>query len=42
MTDRQTLLTAALDCPEDDTARLVLADFLQERPNTRGEGGYND
>ncbi|HJZ58091.1 MAG TPA: TIGR02996 domain-containing protein, partial [Gemmataceae bacterium] len=30
MTDREALLAAALDNPTDDTARLVLADFLQE------------
>ena len=31
MTDRESLLSAALDQPDDDTARLVLADFLREQ-----------
>jgi uncharacterized protein (TIGR02996 family) len=30
MTDRDSLLTAVLETPADDTARLVLADFLEE------------
>jgi uncharacterized protein (TIGR02996 family) len=31
MTDRESLLSAALDQRDDDTARLVLADFLREQ-----------
>jgi uncharacterized protein (TIGR02996 family) len=31
MTDRDALLSAVLEHPADDTARLVLADFLRER-----------
>jgi uncharacterized protein (TIGR02996 family) len=31
MTDRESLLSAVLDQPADDTARLVLADFLREQ-----------
>ncbi|HJZ59719.1 MAG TPA: TIGR02996 domain-containing protein [Gemmataceae bacterium] len=30
MTDREALLVAALGEPADDTARLVLADYLEE------------
>jgi uncharacterized protein (TIGR02996 family) len=30
MTDRDSLLATVLETPGDDTARLVLADFLQE------------
>jgi uncharacterized protein (TIGR02996 family) len=33
MTDRESLLAAALDQPDDDTSRLVLADFLREQPD---------
>ena len=33
MTDRESLLCAALDQPADDTSRLVLADFLREQPD---------
>jgi uncharacterized protein (TIGR02996 family) len=33
MADRESLLFAALDRPDDDTARLVLADFLREQPD---------
>jgi uncharacterized protein (TIGR02996 family) len=33
MTDRESLLTAVLARPDDDTARLVLADFLREQPD---------
>jgi uncharacterized protein (TIGR02996 family) len=34
MTDREGLLSAALGQPDDDTARLVLADFLREQGDT--------
>jgi uncharacterized protein (TIGR02996 family) len=33
MTDRESPLCAALDQPDDDTSRLVLADFLREQPD---------
>jgi len=33
MTDREAILSAALEQPDDDTARLVLADFLREQPD---------
>jgi uncharacterized protein (TIGR02996 family) len=33
MTEHSALLTAVLDDPDDDTARLVLADMLRESDN---------